>query len=344
MLKKLTIMAKCPPHVSIPWENIEEYKEKYEGGMVPNLFEHSKKTLKTLEIVKNHHHSVPMIPPTTLVALRTLRVRLDDASDISNSFFLNLTLPAIETVQVVYGGNITIALSLMFSHSPQRTLRALAFRGTTAHCKAELKTLFSTIPQLLELDMEVTDGDYGFLQLFANVTSRPLILPLLEKLSIYTFTVESMESAFNAIANSRCERLESDMMPSSLADLSTMDFDLVHEVRPLRTLRINLPSREARLASQASLNGWKPPTQSRQLRHTAKLQLLRNEIMRSFPSYFAGPEPGLGIGDPKMMKDLKKGKIPKFPEHWPGCLAEAASLSTGLNPVSLRVSSASLPL
>jgi hypothetical protein len=44
------------------------------------------------------------------------------------------------------------------------------------------------------------------------------------------------------------------------------------------------------------------------------------------------------------MKDLKKGKIPKFPEHWPGCLAEAASLSTGLNPVSLRVSSASLPL
>jgi hypothetical protein len=68
----------------------------------------------------------------------------------------------------------------MFSHSPQRTLRALAFR------------------------------------------------------SIYTFTVESMESAFNAIANSRCARLESDMMPSSLADLSTMDFDLVHEVRPSR--------------------------------------------------------------------------------------------------------------
>jgi hypothetical protein len=324
--------------LSIPWENIEEYKERYDGGMVAKVLERSRTTLKTLEIVKNAHHGVPMIPPTTLDALKTLRVRLDDSSDVSSRFFLNLTLPAIETVQVVYGGNTTTTLSSMFSQSPHRTLRRLAFRGTTVHYQTELRALFSAIPQLLELDMEVTDGDYSFLQLFADVTSRPLILPLLEKLSIYTITTAGMEDAFNAIATSRCERVESDMMPSSLVDPTKMDFDLVQEVRPLQTLRINLPSRESRLLSQAALNGWKAPTRTRQYRDTAKLQMWRKEILSAFPSYFSDPEPGLGLGDPKMMKDLKKGKIPKLPERWSGILTEAASYDLyNLDHVSLRV-------
>jgi len=338
MLKKLTIMAKCPPRVSIPLENIEEYKERYDGGMVGKVLERSKATLKTLEIVKNAHHAVPMIPPTTLEVLQTLRVRLDDSSDVSSRFFLNLTLPAIETVQVVYGGNATTTLSSMFSQSPHRTLRKLAFRGSAVHFQSELKTLFSSIPQLTELDLEVTDGDYSFLQLFADVTSRPLVLPLLEKLSLYTITTAGMEDAFNAIANSRCERLESDMMPSSLVDPTKMDFDLVQEVRPLKTLRINLPSREVRLVSQAALNGWKAPTRTRQFRDTAKLQMWRKEIINSFPSYFSDPEPGLGVGDPKMMKDLKKGKIPKLPERWRGILTEVSIVDpNNLDQVSLRV-------
>jgi hypothetical protein len=260
MLKKVTIMAKCPPRISIPWENIEEYKERYDGGMIVKVFECSKTTLKTLEIVKNIHHAVPMIPPTTLEALKTLRVRLDDSSEISSRFLLNLTLPAIETVQVVYGGNVTTILFSMLSQSPHRTLRKLAFRGTGVHYKSDLKTLFSSIPQLQELDMEVTEGDYDFLQMFADINSRPLILPLLEKLSLFTITTAGMEESFNAIAGSRCECPESTTMPSSLVDPSEMDFDLVNEVRPLQTFRINLPSLEARLSSQAALNGWKAPT------------------------------------------------------------------------------------
>ena len=343
MLKKLTIMAKCPPRVSIPWETIEEYKERYDGGMVGKVLERAKTTLKTLEIVKNTHHGVPMIPPTTLEALQTLRVRLDDSSEVSSRFFLNLTLPAIETVQVVYGGNATTTLSSMFSQSPHRTLRKLAFRGTTVHSQSELRTLFSSIPQLIELDMEVTDGDCGFLQLFSDVTSRPLVLPLLEKLSIYTITTAGMEDAFNAIATSRCERVDSDMMPSSLVDPTKMDFDLVQEVRPLQTLRINLPSRESRLHSQTALNGWKAPTKTRQFRDTANLQMWRKEILASFPSYFSDPEPGLGLGDAKMMKDLKKGKIPKLPERWLGILTEVDRIDVyNLDHVSLRVSSTSL--
>jgi hypothetical protein len=186
--------------------------------------------------------------------------------------------------------------------------------------------------------MEVTDGDYAFLQLFADVTSRPVILPLLEKLSIYTTTTAGMEDAFNAIANCRCERAESDMMPSSLVDPTVMDFDLLHDVRRLQTLRIDLPSREVRLVSQATLNGWKAPTRSRQYRDTAKLQTWRREILSAFPSYFSDPEPGLGLGDLKMMKDLKRGKIPKLPERWSGILAEAASFDLhNLDHVSLRV-------
>lgn len=343
MLKKLTIMARCPPRVTIPWENIEEYKEKYDGGMVRTVFERSKATLKTLEVVKNHHHNIPIVPPTTLEALRTLRVRFDDSSDMSSRFLLNMTLPAIETVQVVYGGHITTILSSMVLQNPQRTLRKLAFRGSAANYKNDLRILFSSIPQLLELDMEITDGDFDFLQLFADVTSWPLILPLLETLSLYTITTASMEEVFNAIANARCERTESDMMPSSLVDNTHMDFDLVQEVRPLRTLRINLPSRAAQLGSQASLNGWKPPTKSRPFRDYRKLKMLRNELLNTFPSYFSDPEPGLGLDDPKMEEDLKKGKIPKFPKRWSGILWEAHTYDIyNLDHESLRVNLAFL--
>lgn len=188
--------------------------------------------------------------------------------------------------------------------------------------------------------MEVTDGDFEFLQMFADVTSRPPILPLLQKLSLYTITTNGMEDAFNAIAAARCESLESDMMPSSLVDPAEMDFDLVQEIRPLQTFRIDQPTREARLRSQAALNDWKTPTRTRRVRDTAKLQMWRREILSCFPSYFADPGPGLGMRDSKMTKDLKKGKIPKFPERWSGILAEVASLDVfNLDHEILRVSS-----
>jgi hypothetical protein len=64
----------------------------------------------------------------------------------------------------------------------------------------------------------------------------------------------------------------------------------------------------------------------------------RREILSSFPSYFAGPEPGLGLGDTKLMKDLKNGKVPKFPKRWSGILAEAAGFDLyNLDHTSLRV-------
>ncbi len=199
--------------------------------------------------------------------------------------------------------------------------------------------LFAVVPQLRELDIEVTDGDYTFLSLFVNAYTRPLVLPLLEKLSVYTVSTTGMEEVLNSIAHIRCERAESDTMPSLLADPTQMDFDLIQEVRPLQTLRINLISRDLRLGSQAALNGWKAPTRNKQYRDTAKLQMWRKEITRSFPSYFADPEPGLCLGDPRVMKDLKKGEIPCFPENWDGILGEIEAFdSYYLDAISLRVS------
>ena len=338
-LKKVSIMGKCPPHITLPWSNIQEYKERYDGGPALQLFERSRGGLTTLEMVKVRHQ-VPMIPPTTLEGLKTLTVKLEHPSDVAVRFLTNMTLPAVESVQISYGGVVVPILATMLSHSGHtRSLRSLAFRGTSIHSATELKSLFSVVPQLRELDMEVADGDYSFLNLFVDAYTRPLILPLLENLSIYTVSTTGMEEILNSIAHIRCERVESDTMPSLLADSTQMDFDLIQEVRPLQTLRVNLLSRESRLESQAALNGWKAPTRNKQYRDTAKLQMWRKEIIRSFPSYFADPEPGLCLGDPKMTKELKKGKIPPFPENWEGILGEIEAFdSYMLDATSLRVS------
>lgn len=338
-LKKVSIMGKCPPHITLPWSNIQEYRERYDGGPALQLFERSRGSLTTLEIVKVRHQ-VPMIPPTTLEGLKTLKVKLEHPSDVAARFLTNMTLPAIESVHVSYGGIVVPILATMLSHSSHtRSLRSLAFRGTSIHSATELKSLFSVVPQLRELDIEVTDGDSTFLNLFVNAYTRPLILPLLEKLSIYTVSTTGMEEILNSIAHVRCERTESDAMPSLLADPTQMDFDLIQEVRPLQTLRVNLISRESRLESQAALNGWKAPTRTKQFCDTAKLQMWRKEIIRSFPSYFGDPEPGLCLGDPRMVEVLKKGKIPQFPENWDGILGEIEAFDVHhLDAVSLRVS------
>ena len=349
-LKSVCIMGRCPPNLFIPWPDIEEYMERYDGGRVSEVLQHSKGNLTTLEVVKNIHHPAPMIPPTKLERLRTLRVRLDDPSESASRFLSNLTLPAVESVHVVCGGHVVRILSEMLSHSSfTRSLRKLAFRGTITHTITELETLFSHIPQLSELDMEITDGDYAFLHIFENVSRQSPILPLLEKLSIHTISTTGTEELLNGIARVRCECANTETMPSSISTLSDpadMDFDLIQEIRPLKMFRINLPSRELRLTSQAALNNWTIPTRAKQYRDTAKLRMWGAELVDCFPWYFADPEPGLCLGDQKTTKHLEKGKMPKFPQRWDSILTEIEAFNTdGFDSVSLRVSSSSfLPL
>jgi hypothetical protein len=349
-LKSVYIMGRCPLNLFIPWADIEEYRERYHGGRVSEVLQHSKGNLTTLEVVKNIHHPTPMIPPTKLERLRTLRVRLDDPSESARRFLSNLTLPAVESVHVVCGGHAVRILSEMLSHSSlTRSLRKLAFRGTITHTITELDTLFSHIPQLSELDMEITDGDYAFLRIFKNVSRQPLILPLLEKLSIYTISTTGTEELLNGIARVRCECANTETIPSyisTLSDPADMDFDLIQEIRPLKEFRIDFPYHELRLMSQPALNNWTVPTRAKQYRDTAKLRNWGAELVECFPWYFPwyfpDPEPGLCLGDQKTTKHLKKGKIPKFPQRWDSILTKIEAFNTdGIDSVSLRVSSSS---
>lgn len=322
-LKSVCIMGRCPPNFVIPWAHVEEYMERYDGGRVSEVLRHSKEGLTILEVVKNGHHRVPMIPPTQLGRLRNLRVRLDDPSETASRFLSNLTLPAIESVQVVYGRNVVPILSEMLSHSSlTRSLRKLAFRGTITHTIAELETLFSCIPQLSELDMEIIDGDYAFLHIFS---SQPQMLPLLEKLSIYTRSTTGTEELLNGIASLRCGSASSETSA------------LLQDIRPLKNFRINLPSRKIRLMSLSALNNWKAPMSRKQIRDTAKLRMWGAELVDCFPYYFSDSEPGLCWGD---HNNMKKGKIPKFPHRWDSILTEIEGFNAdGFDSVSLRVSS-----
>lgn len=305
-LTKVSVKGRCPPELALPWSQLTEFKERYEGSAVPKALLHGTNTLECLEIVKSSHHEVPAIPPTTLNALSSLSMRLDDPSEIAPRCLENFTLPSIKSVRIIFPGAVVPHLTTMLSHSPSsHTLRKLAFRSSAgALVLEELLSLFKLTPRLAELDMEVTDGEGAFLDLFVDLSTNPLTLPLLQSLSVHLRSTAGMEDVLNSIAGARCERSGSDM--EHLVSDSDIDLALLDHVFPLKTFRVSLLSREEQQKSQASLNKWKIPGSSRQYRDAAKLETWRKEIIAFFPDFFSSPWPWA----PTVPKKTK------FPANW----------------------------
>ncbi|KAJ3516159.1 hypothetical protein NLJ89_g1295 [Agrocybe chaxingu] len=311
-LKNVSLYGKVPDAIALPWSQLTVFREKYDGASAAKVLQHAS-GLQTLEIVKNNHHASPVPVPTTLSALKNVRIRIDDVSPEADVFLSTLVAPAIDNLKIVYPESLVQHLTSSFTTAAAQALdtgtlgitnhlRSLAFR-TMSISPDELRAMLRLVPWLKELDMEVSDGDDAFLHVFilpdTAVASVPIepVAPLLETLSITAKTITGLEGTFNDIARTRCENATE---PEGDADgiiLSGSAF------RPLRTLRLNLAGREHRYNSQAALNKWKAPASKVQFREVALLNAWRRQLLDELPEVFVEP-----FVKPKMTPNLEKDK------------------------------------